>query len=87
MRGYYLKVNTCPRESKAHVVVKSSCKFGNNGFFFLVRIYIYIYIYILCILFFLSFFTRGGEGSGQVGGPVMHTAARQGRGLLGVAGP
>lgn len=49
---------------------------------------IYIFIYIFCVsFFFLSFFNRGGEGSGQVGGPVMHTAARQGRGLLGVAGP
>lgn len=45
-----------------------------------------IYIYILCILFFLSFFSRGGEGSGWVGGPVMHTAARQGRGALGCRG-
>lgn len=88
MRGYYLKVNTCPRESKAHVVVKSSCKFGNNGFFFFGKdIYIYLYIYFVYPFFFLSFFNRGGEGSGQVGGPVMHTAARQGRGLLGVAGP
>lgn len=56
-------------------------------FFFGKDIYIYLYIYFVYPFFFLSFFNRGGEGSGQVGGPVMHTAARQGRGLLGVAGP
>lgn len=56
MRGYYLKVNTCPRESKAHVVVKSSCKFGNNGFFFFGKdIYIYLYIYFVYPFFFFPF--------------------------------
>lgn len=88
-----LKVNTCPRESKAHVVVKSSCKFGNNGFLFLFLFFgkeIYIYIYggfCVCVsFFFLSFFCRGGEGSGWVGGSVMHTAARRRKGALGRRG-
>lgn len=56
-----IEVNTCPRESKAHVVVESSCKFGNNEFF-LVRIYIF-FVYP-----FFSFFSRGGEArAGQTG--------------------
>lgn len=40
----------------------------------------------VCILFFLSFFCRGGEGSGWVGGSVMHTAARRRKGALGRRG-
>lgn len=63
-----LKVNTCPRESKAHVVVKSSCKFGNNGFFFGKDIYIYIYVgFFVCVypFFFFPFFV---EAVREVGG-------------------
>lgn len=65
-----LKVNTCPRKSKAHVVVKSSCKFGNNGFFFFGKdIYIYIYMGGFCVcvypFFFFPFFV---EAVREVGG-------------------
>lgn len=63
-----LKVNTCPRESKAHVVVKSSCKFGNNGFFFFFGKDIYICGgFCVCVypFFFFPFFV---EAVREVGG-------------------
>lgn len=49
-------------------MVKSSCKFGNNGFFsfFGKDIYIYIYIFCVCILFF--FFPFLVEAVREVGG-------------------
>lgn len=65
-----LKVNTCPRESKAHVVVKSSCKFGNNGFFFFGKdIYIYIYVgFFVCVCILFFFFPFFVEAVREVGG-------------------
>lgn len=64
-----LKVNTCPRKSKAHVVVKSSCKFGNNGFFFFGKdIYIYIYGGVLCVCVSFFFFPFFVEAVREVGG-------------------
>lgn len=73
-------------ESKAHVVVESSCKFGKNGFFFfLVRIYIYIY-FVYPFFFFFSFFSRGGRGGGQVGGRACHAHSSPGVGGAGALG-
>lgn len=64
-----LKVNTCPRESKAHVVVKSSCKFGNNGFFFFGKdIYIYMWGFFVCVYPFFFFFPFFVEAVREVGG-------------------
>lgn len=58
-------------------------------FFFGKDIYIIYVGFFVCVypfFFFLSFFCRGGEGSGWVGGSVMHTAARRRRGTLGCRG-
>lgn len=64
-----LKVNTCPRESKAHVVVKSSCKFGNNGFFFFGKDIYIIYVgFFVCVYPFFFFFPFFVEAVREVGG-------------------